>query len=687
MTKKYIIKLPPPSLIIGSSIGMCAAQILKARELLFPNVLISQWRLWDDTYQGEDGKVYRTLVPEVNGKLGRYVYDKDHRNWHPLEQLPISGERDTETDMGSKEGLISFLQAGQEIERRLYPDGNVRRILIMKDHGGGIAGVCVDQYTGNIIGLKEMQEAFEEVKDGWTNPDEKPFEFVAFDACIMSVYETAVAVEDVANYMVASQESTLGKGNMHYTGLLNSLSKNPAMSGKELGKVICDTGWEESKIVDKNFGLSTNTVFTLSVIDLSEPKMTALKTAYENFSAEALNVAEKNPDDIISTFAKFKSAANVAERFSIFSGNPDMVDLKNFAQNVGDNFAELKDSGNTLIKAIDNSVVYNKRGEAFKRGGGISVYYPLDLLNNGNAIANYQQFVKDENLSPEAPSNLYGFLYNNMQGQSVDLSELVDEVVYVDDTTKTVSVDLSEEDMKNVADVHCHLVYCRTYQDAFGTEKLAALYLGSSGDVKENRQTGTFESNFSGKWIMLNGQPLMVQVVSDSTRKNKYGKKISGTEICVSGILLNEQPYKLFFSRNYPNNKLTIIGVVPNKDNKATLPSGLLESLKKGDVVIPMYVYMNRSRDELENANQAEKTTPEMARGNPITIGDKPKLEMGTFREGLFAYAFQFGNPIDDKVVLANEVVFFKVKDGKVVNVKHADYIEDFRELKEFDAQ
>ena len=56
--------------------------------------------------------------------------------------------------------------------------------------------------------MKAIKDAFTEVNNGWTYIDEKPFEVIAFDACIMSVFETTLAVKDAANYMVASQEST-----------------------------------------------------------------------------------------------------------------------------------------------------------------------------------------------------------------------------------------------------------------------------------------------------------------------------------------------------------------------------------------------------------------------------------------------------------------------------------------------
>ncbi len=52
-----------------------------------------------------------------------------------------------------------------------FPDGNVRKIFIFRDHGGGsLYGVCVDMYTQNIISLQEIKSAFETV---WgTSPED-----------------------------------------------------------------------------------------------------------------------------------------------------------------------------------------------------------------------------------------------------------------------------------------------------------------------------------------------------------------------------------------------------------------------------------------------------------------------------------------------------------------------------------
>lgn len=270
--------------------------------------------------------------------------------------------------MGSKEGLVSFLQAGQELEKQLYPEGNVRRALIFVNHGvmysGGLYGVCNDEYTLNSLSLKEIQDAFAEVKGGWSSSERKPFEVVAFDACVMGGYETALAVKDAANYMVASQEETVGSVMLGYSGMLSDLSRNPSMSGAEFAKVISKTYWEHSLAVDKEFNMDTNSMLTSSVVDLSENKMETLQSAYADFSESALNVAKQNPDEFIQTLAKFNKAANAAEKYpseaaaTIFSvyDLPLLMDLKGFAKNTAQSFPELEQYGNALTTAISNAV-------------------------------------------------------------------------------------------------------------------------------------------------------------------------------------------------------------------------------------------------------------------------------------------------------------------------------------------
>lgn len=60
------------------------------------NISVRQWYLNKNEVidiDEETGEFIRLYTPAENGKIGRYVYDKYHRDWKPREQLPISGEK------------------------------------------------------------------------------------------------------------------------------------------------------------------------------------------------------------------------------------------------------------------------------------------------------------------------------------------------------------------------------------------------------------------------------------------------------------------------------------------------------------------------------------------------------------------------------------------------------------------
>ena len=216
--------------------------------------------------------------------------------------------------------------------------------------------------------------------------------------------------------MVASQEFMYGAVMLGYTELLNELSKNPSMSAKELGKVICDTYRNDSKKVDRertDLNINSNEVLTLSVVDLSENKMNMLKSAYDNFGKESLEFIKKNPDDLIQEIKNFNKAANRSEKFPANSSafgerwykSPQLVDLKGFAENTGQNIPDLQAVSAKLAEAVNNAVVYKKAGNSVKRSNGLSTYYPFDLLN-AKTIENYKSLAY-ENLASQGQKNFY----------------------------------------------------------------------------------------------------------------------------------------------------------------------------------------------------------------------------------------------------------------------------------------
>lgn len=104
-------------------------------------------------------------------------------------------------------------------------------------------------------------------------------------------------------------------------------------------------------------------------------------------------------------------------------------------------------------------------------------------------------------------------------------------------------------------------------------------------DLYVKIQTGLGKGNLIGNGNGFYDQWNLKDPVEPGTIIS-YSKKVVGNDICVSPILLNGEVHKLFFARNYPSGKITLIGAVPvpKNDDKtplATLPSGELKSLKK----------------------------------------------------------------------------------------------------------
>ena len=112
-------------------------------------------------------------------------------------------------------------------------------MVILWNHGGGVlGGISYDETYGmDAIAVGELGNAFAQME---TDSEEKPFDIIGFDACLMANLDTASATSPYGDYMIASQELESANG-WNYTGLLQALAQNPDISPAELGQHICDS--------------------------------------------------------------------------------------------------------------------------------------------------------------------------------------------------------------------------------------------------------------------------------------------------------------------------------------------------------------------------------------------------------------------------------------------------------------
>ena len=117
-----------------------------------------------------------------------------------------------------------------------------RNMLIMWNHGSGAVygfgyDEHVDDYTAALT-LDEMQRAIR-------NSGVK-FEMIGFDACLMGGLETACALYDSADYLIASEDFESGRG-WEYQNWLTVLGTNSSTPMEDIGKIIIDDFVKESQ--------------------------------------------------------------------------------------------------------------------------------------------------------------------------------------------------------------------------------------------------------------------------------------------------------------------------------------------------------------------------------------------------------------------------------------------------------
>ena len=546
------------------------------------------------------------IDPDV---LSRYLYDSD--GFTLLEEVPSA-------NMGEAETLEDFLRFGNEN----FPADN--RAVIFWNHGGGsVAGVAFDElYDGDSLTLSEIRYVFDSLAQDY--PDK--YELVGFDACLMATIDTAVSCMDYANWMVASEEVEPGCG-WDYEGFFGALADNPAMDGRELGQVICDTFYD---FCDRE-GLSDNV--TLSVIDLS--KVDTLLWAYNQIGIEALMSA-----GIDSAFINaFGRAARSAENYggnNSSEGYTNMVDLGDLAYQAGDKLLPI--AGTTLLEAIDDAVAYQVKGYLRQQASGISCYY-----NYNGDYNNYQQFVA-EGVSP-AFDHYFGYtltgeisdeMVDYLEGISEQMAEAGEELpeeitipqplemlaaadlegfpVTIRDS-QYAQLDLGPEIADRLLGVYFYLAYVDLEADF-------ALMLGSDNDLSADWDEGFFEDNFRGVWGSLDGEFVYMEVSDEAENYQIYAVP----------VLCDDMEYTMLVSYVHETEAYRIMGLRRGIDENGMAEKDI-RPLIPGDRITPVYYALSLSGDGDADMQKIP--------GDPITVTDETAFAEMDLGDGEFMLMFE----------------------------------------------
>jgi hypothetical protein len=151
---------------------------------------------------GSDANTH--LVSQLDlsqGDCKRYYITKDDQPGIHSPMLENMGPR---VDMSNPKTLTDFIVWGA----KNFPGEHLA--LSISDHGGGTAGAIADDRDGH-GGMMKPQDIKKAIKDAEDQLGKK-LDVLGFDCCLMANTECAYEFKDVANYLLASEETEGGAG-------------------------------------------------------------------------------------------------------------------------------------------------------------------------------------------------------------------------------------------------------------------------------------------------------------------------------------------------------------------------------------------------------------------------------------------------------------------------------------------
>ena len=503
-----------------------------------------------------------------------------------------------EASMGSPESLEEFLSYGMAE----YPAD--RMIVVLWDHGAGSeGGICFDETADDdsltIVEINEVLASLEQsVPDFHIN-------IFGCDACMMATYEMAAMLSHYPiDYFVASEELEPGTG-WYYTGWLEMLKDDPAMSDADLCGSIIESFMEDGLANDPDDYL------TLSAVDLSQ--VGALEQHMEQFaSVMSGQISGGN----LSAVRRGRSRMYTFGSFS--DGSWDMVDLgtvlDTYAQFDAATAAEAK-------RCLSRAVIASSQTDNLDTCSGLSVLIPQDTTDDFDTykagfdltgvIPNWVGFVNGyvsllqggsyHFTATEAAQISSGSGFLNM-GSFVPVSssaalqwedetesygaETEMEEITISDSDQGFSVTLSPEDLEYLDSVEGMLLI-----DVSDEELECYVDFGLMQNNLIDWQTGTIVSLYDGTWPVFGGQlvPLYDQTSNEHSRRSLIPVKLNG-----------EYTYLVVI---FPagGTEGRIIGANAGYDENG-LPIRNTTRLQNGDEIIPVYTmyYVEEGKEDLQ---------------------------------------------------------------------------------------
>jgi Clostripain family len=225
-----------------------------------------------------------------------------------------------------------------------------------------LRAVSHDETSGHQLFNGEIQQTLQEVQQD--SPRDERLHLIGFDACLMSMVETAYAMRKVAKVMVASEELEPGEG-WDYSVWLQRLVDNPAIDETVLGNILV-TSYKDTY---ENRARDT----TLSAINLDK---------IDDLSHSISELAEHLRSNIDTQLPAIMQARNACFPYAPGKGLHG-IDLGRFCKQISalTTDQQLRTKAEAVITHLSTSVISNYVGvlrqDIYKYGSnGLAIYFP-----------------------------------------------------------------------------------------------------------------------------------------------------------------------------------------------------------------------------------------------------------------------------------------------------------------------
>ena len=368
----------------------------------------NRWHLESDYIYDADGN--HIEIDPAKKQLWKLTGKMDEGN----ARMTLLGELSFEGTVLKEECLTEFIDYCKDS----FPADKYD--LIIWDHGYGPMGFGEDFADSADFDIPKMSVAAMANAIENSKMDE-PFEFIHFDACLMSNVEVIMTLADKAeNFVVSSALEPGDGGNYEW---LSAIPGHEDMSGYEIGKYITDyfVDYYNTK------GGSDFKEATMAVINTEKFMKSVISPMTELMSLVAEEGVSTSGDAEISFYDELLSSS----KSILYSSDYSLFDLKLFAESLGISQTEMNSNGSDnkfqygnkyteTVQALksafqDDTMMYQRSSDDIQK----TVTYASHRDEDGS-------IVKDEKL---VPGGINIFFPNGKTTATCDYIKAIDGMV------------------------------------------------------------------------------------------------------------------------------------------------------------------------------------------------------------------------------------------------------------------